>query len=162
MDLTMERIEPKHRGAGVILCFLYLAGLSYFLFFSEALGRAEPGEYHYNLELFREILRFWNYREQLGWQAFVLNTAGNVLAFLPFGFFLPVVTGRRCGLPAAFLAGGLFSFLIEVTQLYTRTGSFDVDDILLNTLGAVLGYMIFRLCRYMARCREKTRRGKHV
>ena len=142
----MRRIKPRHRGAGVLLFLFYLVGLSYFLFFSEALGRTGTEESHYNLELFKEILRFWNYREQLGWQALVLNTAGNVAAFFPFGFLLPVILGRRCGLPAALLTGCLFSLVIEMTQFYTRTGSFDVDDILLNTLGAGLGYLLLLIC----------------
>lgn len=142
----MERIKPRHRGTGVVLFLFYLACLSYFLFFSEALGRTGAEEYHYNLDLFKEILRFWNYREQVGLQAFFLNTAGNVAAFVPFGFFLPVVLGRRCGFPVALLAGCQFSLAVEMTQFCTRTGSFDVDDIFLNTLGAGIGYLLFLLC----------------
>ncbi|MBQ7535603.1 MAG: VanZ family protein [Stomatobaculum sp.] len=142
----MRRIRPRHRGAGILLFLIYLVGLSYFLFFSEALGRTGTEESHYNLELFKEILRFWNYREQLGWQALVLNTAGNVAVFFPFGFLLPVILGKRCGFPAVILTGCLFSLVIEMTQYYTRTGRFDVDDILLNTLGAGLGYLLFLIC----------------
>ena len=91
-------------------------------------------------------MRFWNYREKVGWHAFFLNTAGNVAAFVPFGFFLPVVLGKRCGLFVALLTGCQFSLAVEMTQFCTRTGSFDVDDILLNTLGAGIGYLLFLIC----------------
>ena len=123
----MDKIQWKHRLLGTLLFLIYLAGLSYFLFFAEALGRQGRvnANLRYNLVLFREIWRFWHYRDILGYRAFVLNTAGNVLAVVPFGFFLPG--------------------LIETVQLATRLGSFDVDDIFLNTIGVVAGYFIFRL-----------------
>ena len=41
--------------------------------------------------------------------------------------------------------------MIEVTQLLTRVGSFDVDDIILNTLGGVLGNGIFSACNHLRR-----------
>lgn len=44
-------------------------------------------EYHYNLVLFKEIKRFWNYRGQLGAFATFTNLFGNIVIFLPFGFF---------------------------------------------------------------------------
>ncbi len=141
----MNRIKRRHRAAGAVFFLLYLVGLAYFLFFSEALGRSGSDEYHYNLELFKEIRRFWSYREMLGGRAFFLNTAGNVLAFLPFGFFLPIVSGKRHDFPRIFVAGILFSGGIELLQLATRLGSFDVDDIFLNTIGTVIGYLFFRI-----------------
>ena len=130
----MDKIRWKHRLLGTLLFVIYLAGLSYFLFFAEALGRQgrSSANLRYNIVLFREIWRFWHYRHILGYRAFILNTFGNVFAFVPFGFFLPIV-------------GMLFSGLIETAQLLTRLGSFDVDDIFLNTIGVVMGYFIFRL-----------------
>ena len=143
----MDKIQWKHRLLGTLLFLIYLAGLSYFLFFAEALGRQGRvnANLRYNLVLFREIWRFWHCRDILGYRAFVLNTAGNVLAFVPFGFFLPIVSARRHNFFRILIAGFLFSGLIETVQLATRLGSFDVDDIFLNTIGVVAGYFIFRL-----------------
>ena len=71
----------------------------------------------------------------------------NVLMFLPLGILLPQVLpwfGRGIRLTgAAFLA----SLLIEVTQLVTQRGYFQVDDILLNTLGAVIAWCFFSAVR---------------
>ena len=132
----MDKIQWKHRLLGTLLFLIYLAGLSYFLFFAEALGRQGRvnANLRYNLVLFREIWRFWHYRDILGYRAFVLNTAGNVLAFVPFGFFLPIVSARRHNFFRILIAGFLFSGLIETVQL-----------IFLNTIGVVAGYFIFRL-----------------
>ena len=41
----------------------------------------------YNLQLFKEIKRFIKYREYIGFEGFVVNIVGNVLAFSPYGFF---------------------------------------------------------------------------
>ena len=51
----------------------------------------EGRTYHYNLELFKEIGRFIKYRHVLGTKAVLLNLVGNIVAFFPFGFFLPVL-----------------------------------------------------------------------
>ncbi|EHO17679.1 hypothetical protein HMPREF9623_00533 [Stomatobaculum longum] len=143
----MDKIRWKHRLLGTLLFVIYLAGLSYFLFFAEALGRQgrSSANLRYNIVLFREIWRFWHYRHILGYRAFILNTFGNVFAFVPFGFFLPIVSGKRHSFFRSLIAGVLFSGLIETAQLLTRLGSFDVDDIFLNTIGVVAGYFIFRL-----------------
>jgi glycopeptide antibiotics resistance protein len=39
---------------------------------------------------------------------------------------------------------------VEVTQLVTRVGSFDVDDLLLNTIGGILGYLIYKIVSVVA------------
>ena len=75
-----------------------------------------------------------------------MNLAGNVLAFVPFGAILPVISRRMRGFFRVMLLGFSFSLLVECTQLVTRVGTFDVDDLMLNTLGAVLGYLFFALC----------------
>jgi len=43
------------------------------------------------------------------------------------------------------------SFFVECFQLVTRVGSFDVDDMLLNTLGGVIGYIVFAICNMIRR-----------
>ena len=43
------------------------------------------------------------------------------------------------------MAGYLLSFTVEFTQLIFRAVSCDIDDIILNTLGTALGYLLFRL-----------------
>ena len=73
----------------------------------------------------------------------MLNVFGNILLFVPMGFFLPylfkgVNSAKRLILLVSFL-----SLCIEVLQLLTATGEFDVDDVLLNTIGAGLGYFVF-------------------
>lgn len=146
------------------LCFIcYMILLAYFLFFSEEYGRDEPyTTYQYNLELFREIRRYLTHREQIGMVYFVINLLGNVVVFMPFGFLVPVLyreqrkdvsySGHyfRSGLFVTWL-GFLFSLAIETIQLVTKVGCFDVDDLFLNTLGVVFGYLIYYLSKKIIR-----------
>ena len=128
------------------LFIVYLFGLLYFTIFSESLGRT-PGTAGsstgmYNLEPFAEIRRFWTYREQLGAGAVILNLFGNIAAFIPCGYLLPRVMHRCSTLSSTMLIGFLITFEIESTQYLFSVGSFDVDDVLLNLFGVLIGYML--------------------
>ena len=136
---------------GKILFILYMAFIVYFLLFSDLYGRTGPAsEYHYNLVLFREIRRFWTYRHKLGTYAVFSNLFGNVLIFMPFGFFLPMASRYR-SFAAAVLYSFSLSLMVETFQLLTKVGSFDVDDLLLNTIGGAAGYIIFIICAAIRR-----------
>lgn len=150
--MMKDKTKRRIKAGGFFLCLLYLMALVYFLFFSEELGRAAAGRtYSYNLKPFKEILRFWNNRESLGMLAVVLNLAGNVMAFMPFGAILPVLSRHARGAFQITMLSLEFSFLIECFQLMLRVGSFDVDDMILNTLGGFLGYLVFAVCDKMRR-----------
>lgn len=126
---------------------MYVVVLAYFLFFSEHYGRGGVKGYQYNLIPFQEIRRYLKYRHLLGPEYFIVNIFGNVLAFVPFGFFLPIISEEN----RSFFATALYSFElslgVELVQLSFQVGIFDVDDIMMNTFGCVLGYILFFLFR---------------
>ena len=135
------------------ICFvLYIIFIIYFLIFSDWYGRTTTGmeDYHYNLILFKEIKRFWQYRDQVGLFAMFTNLFGNVLIFMPFGFFMPMASRYRSFFSTLFWSFGL-SLGVESFQLVSRVGCFDVDDLLLNTIGGVAGYILFVVCAAIRR-----------
>lgn len=150
-------MEKKNRKKSIrileiVLFAVYLILLCYFLFIAERMGRSfAERTYHYNLMPFKEIRRFWTYRNTLGYWSVFLNLVGNVVAFLPFGILLPRLF-PRC---RKFLLTTLFSFefslCVEFIQLVGKVGSFDVDDLLLNTLGGALGFLIYRFVVWAAK-----------
>lgn len=142
--------QKKRRRAVAILLFLfYFVVLFYFLFFSESMGRTfSERTYHYNLVPFREIKRFVTYYKVLGIDAVLLNIAGNIAAFVPFGIFLPIFSKRCRHFWYTALYSLELSLFVELLQLLTKVGSFDVDDLLLNTIGGMTGYVIYRLFIY--------------
>ncbi len=153
MRITNSMAANKKRSTGirafaVVLFFVYFLVLFYFLFFSEEMGRTySERAYHYNIVPFHEIKRFIQYYEVLGMPAVLLNLVGNVAAFVPFGFFLPVFVERcRKTINTVFYSFEL-SLLVELIQLVAKVGSFDVDDIILNTLGGAIGYIIYKIVR---------------
>ena len=127
---------------------LYILVLIYFLFFADRYGQMAfaEREYHYNLVLFTEIRRFWTYREQLGFLAVAANLLGNVVGFMPFGMILPLISRNARGFFFITFSGFTLSLCVEVTQLMTKLGSFDVDDLIMNALGTAAGYLIFAVC----------------
>jgi glycopeptide antibiotics resistance protein len=127
----------------LILFALYLILLFYLLFFSEKLGRTvETEQYRYNLTLFREIRRFYNVRETYP-KMFLINILGNVVAFMPFGYLVPKLKQRNTNFFFTTLFSFELSLCVEILQLVFKLGCFDVDDLLLNTLGGMLGYLVY-------------------
>lgn len=80
------------------------------------------------------------------WSALIV--LANVVMFLPFGFF-PALLWRNDTWWKALLAGFAVTLFIECCQLCVGR-AFDVDDLLLNTTGAMLGYWLWLLLRKMA------------
>lgn len=149
----MQSKREKHCHRMIFIC--YIAALCYFLLFAEMFGRTEGGqEYHYNLVLFKEIRRFIDNRHSLGFRSVFYNIAGNVIGFMPYGFYLPILFKRIQGVFPVFLFSLLLSLFAETTQLVFKVGSFDVDDLFLNTLGGIAGYLVFCLAGKRGKKRE--------
>ena len=87
----------------------------------------------------------------------LLNILGNTLMFVPIGFFWPMLF-KSLNTPIKAIAAGLgFSMCIETVQLAFFERVSDVDDLILNTLGFAIGYVVFRICSELYRKRkEKT------
>ena len=82
---------------------------------------------------------------EAGFKAMLVNVVGNIACFVPFGILLPFNVKKLDRFASVLLLAFVFTLSIESVQLITRTGSFDVDDILLNTLGGILGYAIYKI-----------------
>ena len=73
-----------------------------------------------------------------------ISTILNIIFFMPFGFLLPTLWNKfRKFIPTVF-AGFIFSLIIEVGQLFTIRAT-DVDDLIMNTLGTILGFILFKI-----------------
>lgn len=75
----------------------------------------------------------------------VINLLGNVVMFLPLGFLPAAIWEKLRKVWKILLLTILIIFLVELTQMLTLVGSFDTDDLILNILGSLLGYWLFRL-----------------
>lgn len=96
------------------------------------------GVHGVNVTLFKELTRY-----QVGSKLFFRNIIGNILMFIPFGFFTSYylkLDKKRI----IFYLTLVVSIVIELIQLKIGR-AFDVDDIILNLVGSLLGYFMFRL-----------------
>lgn len=71
----------------------------------------------------------------------VQNLAGNIIGFIPFGFLFPFLFKGLLSLGKITLLTFSVSLGFELLQYIFYLGSFDVDDLILNTLGGALGYI---------------------
>ncbi len=90
----------------------------------------------YNLTPFKEIFRY-----SLGSNPFIKNVIGNMIMFLPFGFFVGYIFKLKKG-RWALLLSIITSLIIETIQ-YKIGRVFDIDDILLNVIGGTIGYYLY-------------------
>ncbi len=126
---------------------VYLAVLVYFLFFAEGFRETGSGLYRYNFIPFHEIRRYLLYADKIGYFRTVTNLAGNIAAFMPLGYFLPKLVKKNLGFWSVSLYCMEASIAVEVLQLFTKVGCCDVDDVILNTLGGMLGFLCYYICK---------------
>ena len=116
------------------------------------LSNAKAGVATANLTLFKTNRTYARYYDRLnGFD----NLFGNVLAFMPLGVLIPVSFPGVDRWWMILLHSFWLSLCIELFQLVSHFGAFDVDDILLNTLGGLLGFFCFLVVRFVYRKAHK-------
>lgn len=95
----------------------------------------EMGAWNINLIPFNSIIPYW----RRGSSFYALkNILGNILVFIPLGFFMRIKYKKKILQAIIISFMGILS--IELFQLITMLGYFDIDDIILNMIGCMLGY----------------------
>ena len=110
---------------------LYLAFLVHITLFRFLQPRATP-----NLVPFRTM----THDIRNGGSEFVINFAGNLAAWVPLGMLPPLIWGRRASAWRVAAASFGFSLTIELAQGYSGRRVADVDDLILNTVGGLVGF----------------------
>ena len=75
----------------------------------------------------------------------IVNLVGNVIMFVPLGFFVPILWKRTRKFGWHIMMMALIIFVVELTQLFTLLGTCDVDDLLLNLVGTTMGFCLWKL-----------------
>ncbi len=89
-----------------------------------------------NIIPFKEIMRY-----KFGSKMFIYNVLGNILIFVPFGYFISRYVKPKKVFPII-VDAIITSITVETVQLKIGR-SFDIDDVMLNMVGAVLGYFVY-------------------
>ncbi len=72
-----------------------------------------------------------------------IHTVLNIILFIPFGFFLPLLYEKYNNMGKVVLSGFILSIFIELIQMFGM-GSTDINDLIANTIGTCLGYIIYQ------------------
>ena len=136
----------------------YSVLLMYFLFFN---GRHNYNDYSFAEYALRNtnFIPFHNILGSLGdliagnkLRYVAVNLAGNVLIFVPLGALLPLNFKKLVSFGKYIVTAVLIPLVIEGIQLIFMVGCFDVDDIILNTIGLLIGYGFYL---FLKRRKEK-------
>lgn len=95
---------------------------------------------------FKTIKMYIRYYDMPGIRSFS-NLFGNVLIFVPVGVLLPIVHRASKNVGIMLLNALLLVVGIEVFQLFSNFGAFDVDDIILNCFGVLIGRFIYQIIK---------------
>ena len=88
------------------------------------------------------------------------QTVGNILIFIPCGIFLPYFLKKQRHFGSFFRTCLLLILFIEISQVLTFLGSFDIDDVILNMIGCLLGYLLYSTCAGIMRCSRKAKKKR--
>lgn len=170
-------MKKKHRKNEIIkrlLVVYYSATMMYLLFVRGrgpvgALSYWEQVMNNYNLEPFHTISNYWDiltrpeyYLDKFGAASIystqarisIVNLLGNIVMFIPLGFLLPLIWRKLRKLWKSFLTAAGIILLVEMAQLFTLRGSCDIDDLILNLCGVIIGYALWRMV-HLSRCKRK-------
>ena len=125
-----------------ILMYINLLVIIYFTFSPLLLDLNEVFNCRINLIPFVYLLDY-DVRAHM-----IYNVFGNIMMFVPTGIVLPVLYKRLDNFFKVAGTGLLISLAIEILQLPFADRTSDVDDLILNTLGVVIGYVLFVIVRY--------------
>lgn len=117
--------------------FLSIIGTIYIFLLFQLLTKVELNHGGgYNLVPFTEILRY-----DFGSELFIYNVVGNICVFIPFGLIIAEYIKPKTIMPPL-----LISLVVSTTVEFVQFNigrSFDVDDILLNIVGGIIGYLLY-------------------
>ncbi|WP_302162852.1 VanZ family protein [uncultured Fusobacterium sp.] len=125
-----------------IIFFQLIAGELLFLFIFIVLGSTVFTRVPDKVKAYK-LMPFWSWNEVIKGDIELLEeNLLNLILLFPFGFLLPFVFYRKIRWYKALIMGLAFSFFIETSQLILKRGFFEWDDMIHNSLGAMLGCII--------------------
>lgn len=136
-----------------LVFIVYIIGVLSFTFIvRETMILRTPDNRGVVLEPFREVDAMLHQPNHFFW---FMQISLNILLFIPFGFLLSIISKRFRSLWITTVIGFIFSAGIETMQYITGRGLTEVDDVINNTLGALIGYVIYALMIYLHKKTQK-------
>jgi glycopeptide antibiotics resistance protein len=134
--LRIARIVINHEKFVFYKEFYNLLAIVYILLLYHLLLSTEGASSGINLTPFKEMTRY-----SIGSKSFFYNVIGNIVLFIPFGYFVSDYLNAK-KTSQIFLASIVISLTAELIQ-FKIGRAFDVDDIILNVVGSLIGFLSY-------------------
>lgn len=141
--ITLRKAEKVSKFREIVKAFFFI----YFLMvihytFDSVFISDQINKFYFNLIPLKETIEMFRGNINIA----LYNVVGNTLMFVPLGIFIPVLFKSKGKISCILLYGFLASFFIEINQFFIKGNrAADVDDIIFNTIGAVIGYAIYKV-----------------
>jgi len=123
----------------LILSILFIVNYTFFAHPSLGIGTS-PGSI--NLDIFHDMPL--NFSETA-----LINTGGNILLFVPWGISVALLSKKKSRFLKVVFSGFLCSVMIELIQLFLPNRWTDINDVILNTSGSIIGYVLYVSVSYL-------------
>lgn len=127
-----------------VIMIVYTILIIYFMFFGFGRPQTSSSFHEYRYQIIPTGIPLW-FPKQLSLTALKLwiFSLGNLLAFVPFGLLISMLPRAKF---YPFISIFLLSIVsLEVLQMITYLGSFDIEDIMMNSLGATIGFFSYKI-----------------
>ncbi|AXI08245.1 VanZ family protein [Oceanobacillus zhaokaii] len=128
----------------------YINGITYNRYISTPLdseGVFNFLKFNSNIVPFKNTIAYLTGTHHVNMDIIISNTLGNILIFLPLGIFLPLLFKKYSKFTKVIVASAVISFSIEVLQIVLKIGQFDIDDVILNVIGSIIGYLLLKMIK---------------
>jgi len=111
--------------------------------------RSYSGIRRYNLYPFKTIVDYFMNSRQYSFDVLFINLAANIVTFIPLGFFASLLFKRFSNIITVVVFSTITITVIETLQFVFNVGVFDIDDIILNTLGCIVGFTLYKIIKWI-------------
>jgi len=142
MDVNKQNLSSSKRIKVILI--VYTIVIIYFMFFGFGRLQISNSLHEYRFQIIPTGIPLW-FPKHLSLDTLKLwvFSLGNLLVFVPFGLLISMIFGTKY---YKFISIFLISILsLEILQMITYLGSFDIEDIIINSLGASIGFFSYKI-----------------
>lgn len=129
----------------MILFFMYSCLMIWEVFVGPY--RSYSGIRRYNLYPFKTIVDYFMNSGKYSFHVLFINLAANIVTFIPLGFFVSLLFKRFNNIIIIVVSSIIITTVIETMQFVFNVGVFDIDDIILNTSGCIIGFIFYKIIK---------------
>jgi glycopeptide antibiotics resistance protein len=160
-NVPSRRFTTKRAKAETVAIFAVFALYAAFLLRLLLLSRAPGSERSINLIPFASIAEYASSHSSGTGRVAFANVVGNILIFIPLGVYVSWLRHRAAAWPTMLTVASV-SVAVEIIQGVFAVGASDIDDVILNCVGGIIGILTFRLLSSILREQSQVRTAMAV